>query len=126
MTLIFPLTPSWHHHSRLPHLCAHTVVAIAMLLFVQACPLRLSAQAAAAPPDVLVLSNGDTLHGKFVNAINGKVTFHSDPLGDVTLEWDKIKELHTSGNFAVFDKNVKISGKKGAAAFPTGTLEVAE
>ena len=125
MTLIFPLRLPGTITSRLPHLCAHTVVAITMMLFVQACPLRLSAQAAAAPPDVLVLSNGDTLHGKFVNAINGKVTFHSDPLGDFTLEWDKIKELHTSGNFAVFDKNMKISGKKGAAALPTGTLEVA-
>ena len=29
------------------------------------------------------------------------MTFHSDPLGDFTLGWDKIKELHTSGNFAV-------------------------
>jgi hypothetical protein len=105
--------------------CAHAAMTIAMLLFVQACPLRLAAQAAAAPPDVLILSNGDTLHGKFVNAIDGKVTFHSDPLGDVTLGWDKIKELHTGGNFAVFDKNVKIHGKKGAAALPTGTLEVA-
>ena len=96
-----------------------------MLLCVQAFPLRLAAQAPAAPPDVLVLVNGDTLHGKFVNAIDGKVTFHSDPLGDVKLDWDKIKELHTSGSFAVFNKNVKIHGKKGAAALPTGTLEVA-
>ena len=75
---------------------ARTVIAIAILLSVQAFPLRLAAQAAAAPPDVLVLVNGDTLHGKFVNAIDGKVTFHSDPLGDVNLEWDKIKELHTA------------------------------
>lgn len=104
---------------------AFAVLTIAILLFLQEGPLRLAAQTAAAPPDVLVLSNGDTLHGKFVNAIDGKVTFHCDPLGDVVLEWDKIKELHTGGNFAVFDKTVKIHGKKGAAALPTGTLEVA-
>jgi hypothetical protein len=91
---------------------------IAILLFVQACPWRLAAQVAAAPPDVLILSNGDTLHGKFVNAINGKVTFHSDPLGDVTLDWDKIKELHSSGSFAVFDKNVKIGGRKALPHSP--------
>ena len=36
-------------------------------------------------PDILVLSNGDTLHGKFVSEIAGKVTFHCDPLGDVSL-----------------------------------------
>src|ERR1700751_4416692 len=98
--------------------------AIAALLCLQTCPWRLAAQAAAAPPDVLVLSNGDTLHGKFVNVMGGKVTFHSDPLGDVTLEWDKIKELHTSGSFSVVDKNVKIHGKKSAAALPTGAVEV--
>jgi len=73
---------------RLHHRYMHLAASIAVLLCLQTCPWRLLAQAAAAPPDVLVLSNGDTLHGKFINVINGKVTFHSDPLGDVTLEWD--------------------------------------
>ena len=111
--------------SRLPHRYLHLTTAIAALLCLQTCPSHLAAQAPAAPPDVLVLSNGDTLHGKFINVISGKVTFHSDPLGDVTLEWDKIKELHTSGSFAVVDKNVKIHGKKSAAALPTGAVDVA-
>jgi len=75
-------------------------------------------------PDVLVLSNGDTLHGKFVSAIQGKVVFHSDALGDLSLSWDKVKELHTSGPFAVLDKNVKLRGKKSAEAVPNGTLTV--
>jgi uncharacterized protein DUF481 len=123
MTLFSSLLPRLVY--RLTHGSVHMAIAIALLLGVQASPSRLAAQAAAAPPDVLVLSNGDTLHGKFVNAIDGKVTFHSDPLGDVTLSWDKIKELHTSGSFAVFDKNVKVRGKKSAAALPTGTVEVA-
>jgi hypothetical protein len=60
-----------------------------------------------------------------VSEIGGKVTFHSDPLGDVTLEWGKIKELHTAGSFAVIDKNVKIRGKKRSRSIPTGTIEVA-
>jgi hypothetical protein len=34
-------------------------------------------------PDTLVLSNGDTLHGKLVQEAGGTVTFHSDPLGDL-------------------------------------------
>ena len=50
---------------------------------------------------MLILSNGDTLHGKFVSSIQGKITFHSDPLGDVSLAWDKVKELHTTEKFAV-------------------------
>jgi hypothetical protein len=126
MTLHFPILLRRDINFRKHNLYALSVRTVAMLLFVQAFPLRLAAQAAAAAsPDVLVLSNGDTLHGKFVDAIDGKVKFHCDPLGDVTLEWAKIKELHTEGNFAVFDKTVKLHGKKGAAALPTGTIEVA-
>jgi hypothetical protein len=83
-----------------------------------------SKPAAPPPPDVLVLSNGDTLHGKFVSEVAGKVTFHSDPLGDVSLTWDKIKELHTSQQFALLDKNVKLHGKKSAGQIPVGTFDV--
>ena len=76
-------------------------------------------------PDVLVLSNGDTLHGKFVSEIAGKVTFHSDPLGDVSLGWDKIKELHTGQKFAVLENTANVRSKKAARQIPVGTLEVA-
>jgi hypothetical protein len=76
-------------------------------------------------PDVLVLSNGDTLHGKFVSEIDGNVIFHCDPLGDITLGWDKIKELHTSQKFAVLDDKTGIRSKKAARQLPVGTLDVA-
>jgi len=75
-------------------------------------------------PDVLVLSDGDTLHGKFVSEVGGKVTFHTDSLGDVTLTWDKIKELHTAEPFVVLDKTVKLRGKRTVRNLPSGTLEV--
>src|ERR1035438_9836557 len=76
------------------------------------------AQASSPAPDVLVLSNGDTLHGKLVSELGGKVTFHSDPLGDISLSWDKIKELHSNQKFAVLDKNVKLRGRKTAGNIP--------
>jgi hypothetical protein len=76
-------------------------------------------------PDVLVLSNGDTLHGKFVNEIAGRVTFHSDALGDISLGWDKVKELHTNQKFAVLSNQVKARTKKAARQIPVGTLELA-
>ena len=78
-------------------------------------------------PDVLVLTNGDSLHGKFVMQVGGKVTFHSDPLGDLSISWDNIKELHTEGKFAVLDKNVKLRGKGRSEAkqIPAGTIDVA-
>jgi len=77
-------------------------------------------------PDELVLSNGDTLHGKFVSAVAGKVTFHSEPLGDISLSWDKIKELHATEQFGVLSSTVKLRGKKDAGQIPVGTLDVAD
>jgi hypothetical protein len=88
-----------------------------------------SAQAKPAPkpaPDVLVLSDGDTLHGKLVNEVAGKVTFHTESLGDVALTWDKIKELHTAGPFIVLDKTVKVRGKNAEQNLPSGALDVAD
>ncbi|MGP8251567.1 MAG: DUF481 domain-containing protein [Terracidiphilus sp.] len=81
---------------------------------------------AAAPPDVLVLSDGDILHGKFVNEIGGKVTFHTESLGDVTLGWDKIKELHASEKFGVLEQSAGSKGKHAATKIPTGTVDVSE
>jgi hypothetical protein len=76
--------------------------------------------------DVLVLSNGDTLHGLFLNSVGGKVNFHSNPLGDISIDWDDVKELHTAGKFAVLDKTVKLRGKKDMKQVPIGTLQVAD
>jgi hypothetical protein len=76
-------------------------------------------------PDVLVLSNGDTLHGKFVGETAGKVTFHSDPLGDVSLSWDKIKEMHVNEKFGVLSSSVHLKRGKNAVEIPNGTIDVA-
>jgi Protein of unknown function, DUF481 len=102
-------------------------ISLLMLLSALAASVRCAAQSKAAAnpePDVLVLSNGDTLHGKFVNEIAGKVTFHSDALGDVSVGWDKIKELHTSEQFAVLSDQQKVHGRKAVSALPVGTVEV--
>jgi len=79
---------------------------------------------AAAEPDVLVVSNGDTLHGKLVSVIDGKLTFHTDALGDVKLGWDKVKELHTGQKLAVFSDQQKALSRKEAKQLPTGILTV--
>jgi len=75
-------------------------------------------------PDVLILSNGDTLHGRFVSETAGKVTFHCDPLGDISLSWDKIKELHATEQFGVLNQAVALRGKQRDIQFPVGTLDV--
>lgn len=96
------------------------------LLAVPAVSVHAATPAQAAAPDVLVLTNGDTLHGKFVSEIDGKVTFHTDALGDVTLGWDKIKELHTASSFAIIGSKVKIRGKKQANQIPVGSFDVSD
>jgi hypothetical protein len=80
--------------------------------------------AANADPDVLILSNGDTLHGKFVSETAGTVTFHSDPLGDVSVPWSKISEMHVTERFGVLNSEVKPRGKKGSGNIPMGPLDM--
>jgi hypothetical protein len=87
---------------------------------------RPAAPAASSTPDVLVLSNGDTLHGKFVSETAGKVTFHSDALGDISLSWDKIKELHATEQFGVLNQAVALRGKQRHLQLPVGTIDVAD
>ena len=104
---------------------AVAALAAATICPAQSKPDEAQKPAADAAPDVLVLSNGDTLHGKFVSETAGNVTFHSDPLGDVSVSWDKIKEMHVNEKFAVLDQTAKLRGKKSSGSIPMGTLDVA-
>jgi hypothetical protein len=79
-----------------------------------------------APPDVLVFTNGDQLSGTFVREVEGKVTFHSDMVGDINIEWAKIKELRTQTKMAVLNKSVTATARKGIPpGVPQGTITVA-
>jgi hypothetical protein len=120
MTLrfFFSTTPVWS---------ARTAARVLLLAIVSGAALTGTAQTNPAPkpdPDVLVLSNGDTLHGKFVSSLQGKLTFHSDPLGDVSIDWDKVKELHSTQRLAVLEKNLKPTGRRSGGAIPMGTVDV--
>lgn len=100
------------------------ILATLMLLAIGVAANRPAVAQNPAGSDVLVLSNGDTLHGKLVNSFDGKVNFHSEALGDLSVSWNKVKELHTSASYAVLDKTVKIHSKKHGGAIPTGSLDV--
>ena len=84
--------------------------------------------AAAKPaPDVLIFTNGDQLTGKLVQAIAGTVTFHSDMAGDISVSLDKIKELRSSGSFALLQKDQKVVGalvRSGSVQIGEGKLSV--
>ena len=92
------------------------------------CALATAQQPAAqnAAPDVLVLSNGDTLHGKLVSEAGGTVTFHTDPLGDVSVTWDKVKELHTAQKFAVIKPDEELRHRRDVKNLPLGTVAMTD
>jgi hypothetical protein len=75
-------------------------------------------------PDVIVFTNGDQLTGKFVNEIAGKITFHSDIVGDITTTWDKVKELHSGQTLAVVSQGVKFVHHKIPDTVAIGTISV--
>jgi hypothetical protein len=76
-------------------------------------------------PDVLILNDDEKLLGRLVRASGGSVIFKSDLLGEVTVAWEKIKELHTSGAYAVVEKGIKLNRRSDTTKVPKGTLDVA-
>src|SRR5579885_653573 len=91
------------------------------ILFVLSALAILRAQPAPAP-DVIVFTNGDRITGHLIEANDSKVIFKHDGLGELTIEWSKIKELRTAGQVAVIRQGVKISRDENVSAVPHGTL----
>ncbi|MGC2400403.1 MAG: DUF481 domain-containing protein [Acidobacteriaceae bacterium] len=105
--------------SRLPIRLRLTLPAAIMAASV----LGLQAQTAPAP-DVIQFTNGDQLTGKLLRAVGGKVTFHSDIAGDVTVTWDKIKSIHSSQQFAVVQQGQRVNRKTADAEIAKGAVQV--
>jgi hypothetical protein len=59
-------------------------------------------------PDVLIFTDGEKLIGHLVRSTGDKVTFNSDMAGEITVEWKKIQELHSSEKYAVIQKGVQL------------------
>ena len=105
--------------------CRRTIPVAAFSLFFPL-TVALGFAADAPAPDVLVFTNGDQLTGKLVNAAGGKVTFHSDMAGDVSIEWAKIKEIRSAQKFAILEKGVKPGRKTPDSLVPQGTITLAD
>ncbi len=56
------------------------------------------------PPDTITFSNGDKLTGQLERGVGGNIVFKSDMAGEITVPLAKIKELHSSGSFAILRK----------------------
>jgi Protein of unknown function, DUF481 len=81
---------------------------------------------AAAPPgtDIIVFTNGDQLTGTLLREVSGKVTFHSDIAGDVTVKWDKIKSIKPGQQFAVIQQGQHVTRKTADADIVQGNVQV--
>ena len=86
----------------------------------------LQAQEAPKPtPDVLIFANGDQLTGPLEKAAGGNITFKSDMAGEVTVGFDKVKELRSgtgAAQFALLRKGIKVNKHTPA---PEGTISIA-
>jgi hypothetical protein len=100
-----------------------------LAVFIAAALLSLApfafAQADKTTPDVLIFTNGDQLTGKLERATAGNVVFKSDMAGELTISFDKIKELRSGSSasqFAILRKGAPLTRTPA----PEGTVAVAD
>src|SRR5689334_7856510 len=86
----------------------HMKRAISLIFFWMAAALQLYGQAAGSnpkpQPDVLILVDGEKLIGHLESAKGSTVTFESDIIGEVNVDWSEIQEIHSSQEFAAIPK----------------------
>ena len=99
-------------------------IAFSISLLVWTSGARAQAPKSTPEPDVLVFTDGEKLIGHLVRSTGDKVTFKSDMAGEVTVEWKKIQELHSSQKFAVVRKGVQLHRSEAAAQIPRGAIAV--
>jgi hypothetical protein len=80
----------------------------------------------ASGPDELIFSNGERLIGHLVSSKEGSVTFKSDMAGEVTVDWAKVKELHSSSKFAAAENGVVFRRHDDLSKVPQGTVSMAD
>src|SRR6185436_9819965 len=58
---------------------------------------------AAAKTDVVVLRSGDTVTGEVTELDRGRLTFKTDDIGTLAIEWDKVRSVTASATFEVHE-----------------------
>jgi len=107
-------------------LATHRSLPLLSAILLQAAAALVAQTPPAKPqPDVVILTDDEKLIGHLVRAGGSSVVFKSDLLGEVTMDWSKIKELHTSGRYAVVEKRVRLGRHSDTSNIPKGSLDVA-
>jgi hypothetical protein len=76
--------------------------------------------------DVMVFTDGERLVGKFLRSNGASAVFRSDAIGEITVDWSKVKELQSTQAFAVIPKNVVLKRNADISNVPEGTIAVAD
>ena len=104
---------------------ASTLATIFVCLFGRLIP-ALAQEAAKPGSDNLVLDDGERLIGYVEHADEKDIVFKSNVIGEVTIKWKNVKELHTDTRLAVIPRGIRMRGKDLVAAAPQGTVSIAE
>jgi len=64
--------------------------------------------------------------GKLESSKGSSLTFKSDMVGEITVDWSKVKELHSQQAFAVVPKNVELKRNADVSKIPEGNIAVAD
>ena len=114
------------HHEKFAECHRHLVSLLVFGLVLAAAGFPSAAQSKAIDkpePDVLIFTNGDQLSGQLQRTTGNSIVFKSDMAGEITVTADKVKELRSSGSFAMLRKNVKLT-RATVAAVETGTVSL--
>src|SRR5208337_4320449 len=84
------------------------------------------AQKPAESKDVIVFTDGERLVGKFERSNGGSVVFKSDVIGEITVDWAKVKELTTSQAFAAIPRGVVLKKNGDTSKVPEGNIAFAD
>ncbi len=112
------------------------LLAIAMLPSAARCDAQNLAEAKSKPPhaspagppakpapDVLIFTNGDQLSGQLERVTGSSIVFKSDMAGEITVDAGEVKEMRSSGSFALLRKNVRLK-RSTVASVETGTVSL--
>jgi hypothetical protein len=69
---------------------------------------------ATSEPDVITFVNGDKMSGQMVGVTSAGLVFRAAMVGEVTVEWSKIRDLHSENGFGVIAAFAR-AGATGAA-----------
>ncbi|MBV8902892.1 MAG: DUF481 domain-containing protein [Acidobacteriia bacterium] len=74
--------------------------------------------------DELMLADGERLLGHLERSDDKALTFKSEALGEITVEWSKVEQFHSASEFAVVPKGIRFGRHEDTSKIPQGNVSV--